>query len=1161
MNKKSVLKKSFAVIIAVLLCFTAVPHSAAFAQGAVTYYVSDATGSDSNDGRTLNSAFKTISKAESVMSPGDTCIIQGGVYRETLTVEQSGDATTTFKSYNGEEVVISGGKLIEDWQATENPNIWKTTITEKIHNGDGNMVFADGQLCYEARWPNIPLDFSNPDDAAHPLLQRGTYARLDSGGSVNEMGVTLTDSDLSQLQALDLTGAHVWCSSGWGYWSYLSEVLAHDAATNTLTLNKDAFSSGSTYYPGAQNHKDLYYITRSKALLDCKGEWFKDEGTNTLYYHNENGEKPQNIEFKVRDYAVNIKNSQNVVFDGISVRGAYLKFDNASSGCTFKNAVVETTDYRLPSSGGQGTALGVMLYGTNNTIANCEIKNMNGEGVDVKGARNRVLNCYIHDINFEHTYSDGIYLSGKNHLASHNTIKYAGRGTIGGRFEECVISYNDVSEGSRLSKDSGIMYFNAHNYENSEIHHNVLRDSCNGEGIQQGLYLDSFSKGLIIYKNLIYNMEPLDGSATSNDSALISWNSIGTVFANNTIINTNGIGFNPDLSGFVFVNNLFRGAAPDEIDKMDTLGDGIVSSNNLFNGDYWTDLANKNFSLKSDTAAIDGGIYVPGINDGFIGAAPDCGAFESGESMWTDNVGYDFTKDYSDVTFKVRTQIPGRNYVKNNGFENSLTDWEVSGETDRLNISSWTSFASISKDGDYALTLGTDGCASQTVTGLKPYTEYEVRGYAVLGSDYNKSTKNCELVSGEGFIANKNQLASNETVLKYSGIEFKDSWNALWMGFKSASSGATVDVWFDNYDESKAPDIIVYPTKVAETQYSIWQWSCTEMPSLSQGVHDVYFKINGAKNAVFDGFYFDEQGGDETVEFVAVSDCGQVEKFTSESRRVYKPAGSVTVTTGASGTIDVSIMKKGQDLNCYVDCISVSESYNSSTGYKFEKANLNSIKLLDATGKEQYMINPGASYTISGVCSNISDDALSATLVAETYNRSDVKTAESEPVSLNWSENGDASFEFSVIAAAESGSYFKLCLTFEDGDVLEHNIDKNSLQNIYEGGAVFVRDVYIKDGLGGDIIERIVPGQLNVFEISTKNLTDIDLPMTGILAVYNQNGVLSSTTMISRVIRAGSFDTYLVGKVLPDAQGSFVKIFTWNSLGNMTPVIESFTFK
>ena len=42
------------------------------------------------------------------------------------------------------------------------------------------------------------------------------------------------------------------------------------------------------------------------------------------------------------------------------------------------------------------------------------------------------------------------------------------------------------------------------------------------------------------------------------------------------------------------------------------------------------DFANKNFSLKTSAPAIDSGKPVTGITDGFLGEAPDQGAYESG---------------------------------------------------------------------------------------------------------------------------------------------------------------------------------------------------------------------------------------------------------------------------------------------------------------------------------------------------------------------------------------------------------------------------------------------------------------------------------------------------------------------------------------------------
>ena len=57
-----------------------------------TYYVST-SGSDSADGQSLSSPFKTIQQAANVAEPGDTVLVRGGTYRETVTPAHSGTSS------------------------------------------------------------------------------------------------------------------------------------------------------------------------------------------------------------------------------------------------------------------------------------------------------------------------------------------------------------------------------------------------------------------------------------------------------------------------------------------------------------------------------------------------------------------------------------------------------------------------------------------------------------------------------------------------------------------------------------------------------------------------------------------------------------------------------------------------------------------------------------------------------------------------------------------------------------------------------------------------------------------------------------------------------------------------------------------------------------
>lgn len=101
-NKFNHLSRIFIFTLFIITCLS----SAGFA---AIYYVAK-TGNDSNAG-TLSSPFGTIQKGLNALYPGDTCIIKGGTYNESLVLGQSGtsNAPITIMNYAGETVTISSG--------------------------------------------------------------------------------------------------------------------------------------------------------------------------------------------------------------------------------------------------------------------------------------------------------------------------------------------------------------------------------------------------------------------------------------------------------------------------------------------------------------------------------------------------------------------------------------------------------------------------------------------------------------------------------------------------------------------------------------------------------------------------------------------------------------------------------------------------------------------------------------------------------------------------------------------------------------------------------------------------------------------------------------------------------------------------------------------
>ena len=78
----------------------------------VTYYVAT-TGNDANAG-TLAAPWRTIQHAANSVHPGDTVQVEGGVYKEIVTIPTSGNATQgyiTFMSYPGQTAIVDGTGL------------------------------------------------------------------------------------------------------------------------------------------------------------------------------------------------------------------------------------------------------------------------------------------------------------------------------------------------------------------------------------------------------------------------------------------------------------------------------------------------------------------------------------------------------------------------------------------------------------------------------------------------------------------------------------------------------------------------------------------------------------------------------------------------------------------------------------------------------------------------------------------------------------------------------------------------------------------------------------------------------------------------------------------------------------------------------------------
>ncbi len=650
----------------------------------VTYYVDDANGDNNNDGKSLSTPFKTIQQAASIMLPNDICMIRGGTYRETITPTNSGTSSKpiTFQNYQDETVIISGCDIVSNWTQYSG-SIYSADVNMTF--GDNNIVFDDGQLMTEARWPNNTGTLLQP-----------TLATVDSGTQN-----TIVDASLTQADDY-FNGAKLWCIGG-REWIAQSTTIT-DYINSTHELQFDSFASTGWAYVPEEGNK--YWITGKLELLDTSGEWYYDSSNGKIYMWGFNGVNPGSgiVEVKTRSNAFNLDNRSYINIEAIEINGAGISTNNNTTNCTISNCLISNVS---PT---------IIISGSNNTIKNSILKNSNGGILKITGSNNKVVNNLIEQGGFIPNWGALLEVDGKDHLISHNTIRDAARACIAVRAINSQIQYNDIYNAGWLTSDLGIFYVANSDGGNTRIHHNKLHDNKAHE-YGAGIYLDSICNNYIVDHNIIWN--------TNFSGVTLNTPNNYSLIYNNTVYNVpwsfqhgGGASYKYDHFGVRVFNNIFTS------NIFKPIGGGVFGNNLYSSTDpKFVDASSLDFRLQATSPAIDAGKIIDGITDGYINT-PDIGAYEYGGADWT--AGHDFNNPPSVSLATINTEFMNR--ISNGSFEQgSSVPWIKTGAQTATVIYStaWNYSLSSAKAQLYHLRLGggVDG-VKQTVSGLSPNTSY-----------------------------------------------------------------------------------------------------------------------------------------------------------------------------------------------------------------------------------------------------------------------------------------------------------------------------------------------------------------------------------------------------------------------------------------------------
>lgn len=540
-------KKVTSVLLIIAICFSmsGVMVIESFAIGN-TYYVSE-SGNDANSG-TIASPFRTIAKASTVMTAGDTCIVRGGTYEESISPTISGtkDAPITYKAYDGETVTITGCDEITGW-TQHSGNIYVAPITWDL-GVKNNQVFVNKELMHLAQWPNwTGNDIFNPGQTS-----------MDSGTAT-----TITDTGLNKSDDY-WVGGFVWVMGRW------CAGVADITSSSGTTINFPKFKWSDTYTnPKAGRN---FFIANVFGELDTEKEWYIDAANNKIYLWAPGGVHPNNfrVEAKRRQYGFDLNGVSYVNIEGFNLFGTSMRIQN-SSHCMIKgiNASYLSHTMDLQQHYTVDNVTGIHIGGDYNTLRDSTIKYSSGNGVVVTGTNNNIINNLLSHVNYNGTYNSGISINGgSKHLVSYNTAHTSGRDLMQVKNTgDNIIERNEFYNPCIMSWDSGAIYIVMEDLEGTEFRYNKIhniRDHVNA------IYMDGTVENIWIHHNTVWDVG--------------SWHALNIGQPNNFVIAENNMfdGVVEVWDNWKYGSRLTNNVITESIDVKG--GNGIVIENNKQSG-------------------------------------------------------------------------------------------------------------------------------------------------------------------------------------------------------------------------------------------------------------------------------------------------------------------------------------------------------------------------------------------------------------------------------------------------------------------------------------------------------------------------------------------------------------------------------------------------
>jgi Right handed beta helix region len=429
----------------------------------------------------------------------------------TLGKQDSGSAQApvTFRPWERDEVILSGGRTLRAWTKASAPevlerlpaeartHVWRTNLKqagltdwgEAVPVGRRLELFFHKQPMTLARWPNEGFVKIASLTGGEPFASHGIKG--------DKVGKFVYEGDRPRGWTAE---PEIWLHGYW-FWDWsdaYQRVKSIDAATRTIELEPPYHGYG---YRAGQR----YYAVNLLAELDRPGEWYLDRSNGELFFWPPSPLEAAEASVSVLPTLIAMRDASWITFRGLifeAARDTAVAIHGGDHDRVGGSVVRNTGGWGVTVNGGR-----------HHSVIGCDIYQTGEGGVALAGgdrgtltpAFHEAVNNHIHHFGrIQRTYRPAIAVSGVGQRVAHNLIHDGPHNAIQLSGNDHVLEGNEIHHVCFETGDVGAFYTGRDwTARGTVLRHNYFHD-ISGPGLYgaMAVYLDDAASGFTIDGNV-----------------------------------------------------------------------------------------------------------------------------------------------------------------------------------------------------------------------------------------------------------------------------------------------------------------------------------------------------------------------------------------------------------------------------------------------------------------------------------------------------------------------------------------------------------------------------------------------------------------------------------------------------------------------------------